>query len=71
MKRPQVSLRDLFWLVLVSASLCGWWMPQGRIAEARRERDRAEQDTREAERISAYYLKVIEAYRRGMGGFMM
>lgn len=25
MKLPQLSLRDLFWLVLVAACLCGWW----------------------------------------------
>ena len=24
MKLPQVSLRDLFWLVLLVACLCGW-----------------------------------------------
>jgi hypothetical protein len=26
MKLPQVSLRDLFWLVLVCAMGCGWWI---------------------------------------------
>jgi hypothetical protein len=26
MKLPQLTLRDLFWLVLVAAILCGWWV---------------------------------------------
>jgi len=26
MKLPQLSVRDLFWLVLVAALLCGWWV---------------------------------------------
>jgi hypothetical protein len=26
MKLPQLTLRDLFWLVLVVAILCGWWV---------------------------------------------
>jgi len=26
MKLPQLSLRDLFWLVLVAAILCGWFV---------------------------------------------
>lgn len=26
MRLPQLSLRDLFWLILVAAILCGWWV---------------------------------------------
>jgi hypothetical protein len=26
MKLPQLALRDLFWLVLVAAIGCGWWI---------------------------------------------
>lgn len=63
MMRTQVYLRDLFWLLLVSATLCGWWMQQGRIAEARRERDAAKQEARNLERVNASYQKIIGAYR--------
>ena len=24
--KPKLTLRDLFWLVLVAACLCGWWI---------------------------------------------
>jgi hypothetical protein len=33
MKLPQLSLRDLFWLVLVAACLCGWWLRDSRLAD--------------------------------------
>lgn len=48
MKLPQLSLRDLFWLVLVSALAVGWWVRDSRIskqlnaAEAELEATRAE-----------------------------
>jgi hypothetical protein len=31
MKLPQLTLRDLFWLVLVAALICGWWLDHRRI----------------------------------------
>ena len=31
MKLPQLSLRDLFWLVLVAACLSGWWVERSRL----------------------------------------
>lgn len=31
MKLPQLSLRDLFWLVLVAAMGCGWWVDRTRL----------------------------------------
>lgn len=31
MKLPQLHLRDLFWLVLVVACLCAWWMERQRV----------------------------------------
>src|SRR4051794_9982059 len=30
MKLPQLSLRDLFWLVLVCALMAGWWRERAR-----------------------------------------
>lgn len=41
MKPPKLTLRDLFWLVLVAALLCAWWsrdrqsLEQAAIAEAK------------------------------------
>ena len=31
MKLPQLTLRDLFWLVLVASCLCAWWADRSRI----------------------------------------
>mgnify|MGYP001049340994 CR=1 FL=1 len=31
MKLPQLHLRDLFWLVLVSALAVGWWVERTRL----------------------------------------
>lgn len=31
MKLPQLTLRDLFWLVLVCAILCGWWLSRSQL----------------------------------------
>jgi hypothetical protein len=31
MKFPQLSLRDLFWLVLVCAMGCAWWVDRSRL----------------------------------------
>lgn len=39
MKLPQLSLRDLFWIVLVSALVVGWWIDHvrtNRLAETHR-----------------------------------
>ena len=33
MKLPQLSLRDLFWLVLVVALGCGWWADRQELSE--------------------------------------
>lgn len=33
MKLPQLSLRDLFWLVLVCALAVGWWVRESEIAK--------------------------------------
>ena len=40
MKLPQLSLRDLFWVVLVCACLCAWWVEH-------RARRRAENEAKE------------------------
>lgn len=32
MKLPQLSLRELFWLVLVSAIASAWWLDHRRLA---------------------------------------
>jgi uncharacterized coiled-coil protein SlyX len=31
-KLPKLHLRDLFWLVLVAALGCGWWLDRSRMA---------------------------------------
>lgn len=31
MKLPQLSVRDLFWLVLVCACLCSWWVERQKL----------------------------------------
>ena len=31
MKLPQISLRDLFWLMLVVAMGCGWWWQRSEV----------------------------------------
>ena len=36
MKLTQVHLRDLFWLVLVVAMGCAWWLEQSKLAEQKR-----------------------------------
>jgi len=64
MKIPQFTLRDLFWLVLVVALACAWWMQEGRIAEARREKSDAEEKEKLLERIRADQQTVIDAYAR-------
>jgi hypothetical protein len=35
MKLPQLSLRDLFWLVLVAGILCAWWLDRMITSEVR------------------------------------
>ena len=35
MKLPKLSLRDLFWLVLVCALAVGWWVERARATELR------------------------------------
>ena len=32
MKLPRFTLRDLFWLLLVVAITCGWWLDRTRLA---------------------------------------
>jgi len=34
MKLPQVSLRDLFWLVLVVGVGCAWWLDRTQLIES-------------------------------------
>ena len=45
MKHPQLSLRDLFWLVLVCALVLGWWLDRN-------------QQTRERERLNERILEL-------------
>jgi hypothetical protein len=33
MKLPQLSLRDLFWLVALVAMGCGWWVEHRRLSD--------------------------------------
>jgi hypothetical protein len=51
MKRPKLHIRDLFWLVLVAALLCGWWLDQ-RIAHRVNELDKLKEKM-EAERAAS------------------
>jgi hypothetical protein len=43
MKLPKLHLRDLFWLVLVCALGCGWWLERSKRVAEQVERDRGEQ----------------------------
>jgi hypothetical protein len=58
MKIPQLSLRDLFWIVLVAALLCGWWLDQARITQRLNDVDKQRREL-EAERgeLEAGYAK--------------
>ena len=55
MRLPQLSLRDLFWLMLVVGIGLGWWIDQDRI---RRERE-AFADERETFRRAAQRLQTL------------
>ena len=33
MKLPQLTLRDLFWLVALVAMGCGWWVDRRRLSD--------------------------------------
>jgi hypothetical protein len=57
-------LRDLFWLLTVVGLMCGWWMQQGRIAEARRDKAEAEKREKLSERIRANKQLEIDAWNR-------
>lgn len=39
MKLPQLSLRDLFWFVLVCGILCGWWVNHRLSLDLQQQRD--------------------------------
>jgi hypothetical protein len=41
MKLPQLSLRDLFWLVALVAMSCGWWVNHHSFEELQRLREEA------------------------------
>ena len=41
MKLPQLSLRELFLLVVIAAMGCGWWVRERRIADKERQLDKA------------------------------
>jgi hypothetical protein len=49
MKLPQLSLRDLFWLVLVCAMAVGWWVEKDRLSRRIAELEKA---SPQAERAS-------------------
>jgi hypothetical protein len=46
MKLPRVTLRDLFWLLLVAACLCGWWAERRILLASMRE---AQEDAHQAQ----------------------
>jgi len=41
MKLPQLTLRDLFWLVLLVAMALGWWINQARLTNENKELEEA------------------------------
>jgi len=62
MKLPQLSLRDLFWLVLVVGICLGWWIDQDRIrrqGEALKASKKAFADERDKFRIEAQRLQTL------------
>jgi hypothetical protein len=40
MKLPQLSLRDLFWLVALVATGCGWWVDRSAVKASQESRIR-------------------------------
>jgi hypothetical protein len=64
MKLPQLSLRELFWLVLVCALACAWWLSHRALVQSRRDAARFEKNASEYERIAEKLRDAID----GMGG---
>ena len=48
MKLPQLTLRDLFWLVAVVAMGCGWWVDRTRLASEENTANRYQANQRRA-----------------------
>jgi hypothetical protein len=63
MRFPKVHLRDLFWLVLVAACLCGWWYDQARITKRLNEVDELRE---EMEEKKADLQGVLDRVERGL-----
>jgi hypothetical protein len=57
---PKLTLRDLFWLVLVAAMGCAWWLDSRRWAYSHRKVREWEQRYSELEAVNAE----LEARRR-------
>ena len=57
MKLPRFKLRDLFWLVLVVAMGCAWWVERSRLADALATSRAAESESR------AYFEKAHKELR--------
>lgn len=49
--KPKLTLRDLFWLILVVACLCGWW---------REHRAKVQQEVAFRERLIDYGLEMAK-----------
>ena len=55
MRFPKLHLRDLFWLVLVAAILCGWWSSRSQsLTEIERLRSRVEGLQLQLEAVARY-----------------
>jgi hypothetical protein len=56
MKLPQLTLRDLFWLVLVCGVLCAWWVEStGLRGQLREANEKLEEAVKQAlERARSY-----------------
>lgn len=70
MKLPQLSLRELFWLVLVCALALGWWLERRKALDIDRRREESEwllTESREANKRLAEYTSVLEQHAASTG----
>jgi hypothetical protein len=58
MKLPRLNLRDLFWLLLVVACLCGWWADRN--AMFRKQADLSDRLARLVAEVNRLQLEVFQ-----------
>jgi hypothetical protein len=65
MKLPQLSLRELFLLVVIAAMGCGWWVDRLSLARIVRDvKSNAESLRRNGERLESHYFTAKSALER-------